>query len=318
MKKFISILFASLFLFSGCNKQPLDDNSESLADLTFMVESSSPANKNPGTRSSYNTSPTDRITDFTIFVFDTNGNSVSANYYQGDANMSGRNLFVNETLHTTITDVFDVYIITNLGDLRTGSDICNAGVPVVGKLKEYTYSFSDNLHEFSTKGFPMAGCYKNYCPSTDHKTLYADKLVTQYDIHFTKSPSNPNTYTITGGKMGNVAIRCTPFKAFKASSTRDISDSGDTFSNTDIASLNASGTASLFVLENEQGNVFPASVNSANLRKMESFPSGSSYRQLCTYVEFYFTVSTPTATYENVTYRYFLVTQCVIVAFIET
>lgn len=305
MKKFISILFASLFLFSGCNKQPLDDNSESLADLTFMVESSSPANKNPETRSSYNTSPTDRITDFTIFVFDTNGNSVSANYYQGDANMSGRNLFVNETLHTTITDVFDVYIIANLGDLRTGSDICNAGVPVVGKLKEYTYSFSDNLHEFSTKGFPMAGCYKNYCPSTDHKTLYADKLVTQYDIHFTKSPSNPNTYTITGGKMGNVAIRCTPFKAFKASSTRDISDSGDTFSNTDIASLNASGTASLFVLENEQGNVFPASVNSANLRKMESFPSGSSYRQLCTYVEFYFTVSTPTATYENVTYRYF-------------
>jgi len=305
MKKLISLLLSGLLVVSGCMKQSLADTGDMMTDLTFMLESSSPLNGDPDTRSSYSTSPSDKITDFTIFVFDAGGNSVSANYYQGDANMSGRALFINEALNTTFNDAFDVYIIANLGDLRTSSEICNAGVPAVRKLEDYSYGFSDDLQEFETKGFPMAGCYKGYRPGRDSRTLYADKLVTQYNIRFTKSPGNPNTYTITGGRLGNVAVRCTPFKAFRAASARDISSSGDSFSSGDISSLNGAGSASLFVLENEQGNVFPASVNSGKLRKMESFPSGSIYRQICTYVEFDFTVATPTATYENVTYRYF-------------
>ncbi|MBO4656756.1 MAG: hypothetical protein J5639_03180 [Bacteroidales bacterium] len=305
MKKLLSLLFSGLLVISGCVKHSLDDAGGAMSDLTFMLASSAPANGDSGTRSSYGTSPTDKITDFTIFVFDAGGNSVSANYYQGDANMSGRALFINEALNTTFSDAFDVYIIANLGDLRTNGEICNAGVPDMRKLEDYSYGFSDDLEEFETKGFPMAGYYRSYRPASDSRTLYADKLVTQYNIHFTKSPGNPNTYTITGGRLGNVAVRCTPFKTFKASSARDISGSGDSFSYGDISSLNGAGSASLFVLENEQGNVFPSSVNSGKLRKMESFPSGSIYRQICTYVEFDFTVATPTATYENVTYRYF-------------
>ena len=304
MKKLL-LLFSVFLLMTGCAKQPVGTIDESLSDITFMLASSSPANGDPDTRSSYNINPTDKISDFTIFVFDNSGNSVSANYYPGDVNMSGRALFVNETLHTTFSDVFDVYIIANLGDLRTNSDICTAGIPDIRKIKDYSYEFSDDLGEFDTKGFPMAGYYDNYRPGTDQRTLYADKLVTQYNIRFTKSSGNPNRYTITGGRVGNVAVRCTPFKTFKASSARDISSGGDLFSYADISSLNADGSASLFVLENEQGNVFPTSVNSGKLRKMESFPSGSVYRQICTYAEFDFTVATPTATYENVTYRYF-------------
>ena len=305
MKKIIAILLSIFLIIPACTKQPVENNDESMAELTFMVESSRPSNGDSGTKSSYNPSSVDRISDFTIFVFDRSGNCVSANYYQGDVNMSGRALFVNETLQTTFNDLFDIYIIANLGDLRTNSDICSAGVPDIRKLNDFSYGFEEDLSEFDTKGFPMAGVYLNYNPVRDFKTLYADKLVTQYNIRFTKSSGNPNTYTITGGRLGNIAIRSTPFKPFKASSARDVGRVGDNFSTADIASLNASGSASLFVLENEQGEVFPTSVNSARLRKMESFPSGSMYRQVCTYVEFYFTVKTPTAIYENVTYRYF-------------
>ena len=207
MKKLISLLFSGLLVVSGCMKQSLADTGEMLTDLTFMLESSSPQNGDPDTRSSYSTSPSDKITDFTIFVFDAGGNSVSANYYPGDANMSGRALFINEALNTTFNDAFDVYIIANLGDLRTSSEICNAGVPAVRKLEDYSYGFSDDLQEFETKGFPMAGCYKGYRPGRDSRTLYADKLVTQYNIRFTKSPGNPNNYTITGGRLGNVDVR---------------------------------------------------------------------------------------------------------------
>lgn len=305
MKQLIYLLVLSIILVAGCDKQPAGDVAGMAADMTFNVEPASAANSDTFTRSSYGVSPSDRITDFTIFVFDNSGRSVSANYYQGDANMSGRALFVNETLNTTINDQFDVYIIANLGDLTTNGDLCTSGVPAVRKLNDFSYVFSSDLSEFDAKGFPMAGHYQNYRPGSDSRTLFADKLVSQYNIRFSKSPGNPNTYTITGGKLGNVAVRCTPFQPFKASSARDISNDGDRFSPSDIAALNAASSASLFVLENEQGNVFPSSVNSGRLRKMESFPSGSMYRQVCTYVEFYFTVRTPTAIYDNVTYRYF-------------
>ena len=305
MKQLISLLLLCTVLIAGCNKQPAEDMAGAPADLTFVVQPASAANSDMLTRSSYETSPSDKITDFSIFVFDNSGRSVSANYYQGDANMSGRSLFVNEALNTTVNDQFDVYIIANLGDLTTNGDLCTSGVPAVRKLQDFSYGFSSDLGEFDAKGFPMAGHYPNYRPGTDSRTLFADKLVTQYNIRFSKSTGNPNTYTITGGKLGNVAVRCTPFQPFKASSARDISDEGDRFSPSDIAALNADSAASLFVLENEQGTVFPSSVNSGRLRRMESFPSGSIYRQVCTYVEFYFTVRTPTATYENVTYRYF-------------
>lgn len=296
------LLFTLIFPVS-CGKQPVMGIEKEQADLTFCVASASPDGKDANTRSSYATDG--KISDYTIFVFDRNGNSVSSNYYEGDANMSGRVLFINDALHTTFDDPFDVYIIANLGDLRSSSDLCSGGVPSAGKIKSYTYSFSGNYQEFDTKGFPMAGYYESYHPGTDSRTLYAYNLVTQYNIRFVKSSGNPNIYTITGGKLCNVASKCTPFQPFRASSESDVTDNGDSFSPSDILSLNSGTSASLFVLENEQGQVFPSSVNTERARKMESFPSGSIYRKVCTYAEFYVTVKTPTASYDNVTYRYF-------------
>lgn len=303
--KHITALFLlfTLIIPSSCGKQPVMQSSNEQGDLTFSVESARAEGDETYTRSSY--TPDGRISDFTIFVFDRYGNSVSSNYYEGDANMSGRVLFVNESLHTTFDDPFNVYIIANLGDLRSSSELCSDGVPSVNKIKNYTYSFSNDYQEFDRKGFPMAGYYDGYRPGSDSRTLYAYKLVTQYNIRFVKSSGNPNTYTITGGRLCNVASKCTPFQHFKAASESDVADNGDSFSSSDILCLNSGTGASLFVLENEQGQVFPTSVNTEKARRMESFPSGSIYRKVCTYAEFYVMVKTPTANYDNVTYRYF-------------
>ena len=305
MKKKVLFITISLLFFSvGCTQQ-LTEKAGSQEDIIFRLESATPSVCAFDTKTSYSVNADEQISDFTIFVFDKHGDVVSANYYQGNANMSGRSLFVNDNLHTTFNDLFDVYIIANLGDLRKNNDLCTSGVPDKGKMVNFSYTFSGNFSEFGNKGFPMAGYYDNYRPETDSRTLYVDRLVTQYNIRFTKSSRNPNTYTITGGRLGNVASKCTPFKQFKASSSSETINIGDEFSASDISALNGGGTASLFVLENEQGVVFPSSVNTERLRKMESFPSGSVLRQVCTYLEFDVTVETPTATYGNVTYRYF-------------
>ena len=306
MKRTAILLSIGLILLSvSCDKQSMEQAAGLRTDITFKVKSAAPLGDIPETRSCYPSYLQDEITDFTIFVFDSNGNSVSANYYPGDVNMSGRALFVNESLHTTLEDYFDVYIIANLGDLSADSELCSAGVPAISKLESFTYDFSGTYQEFHTRGFPMAGYYDDYRPVTDSRTLYADKLVTQYDIRFVKSAQNHNTYTITGGQLCNVAGKCTPFHSFKANSASDINYNGDAFSYSDISALNSGNSASLFVLENEQGEVFPSSVTSSSLRKMESLPPGSIYNNTCTYAEFYVTVQTPTATYDNVTYRYF-------------
>ena len=148
----------------------------------------------------------------------------------------------------------------------------------------------------------MAGYYESYCPSTDSRTLYANKIVTQYNIRFTKSSGNNNTYTITGGKLANVANVCTPFKTFIASNSQTTSN-GDSFTSSDVSVLNSGNYASLFILENEQGIVFPNDITEENEKKLENLPTA--YLSRCSYVEFYVNVQTPTATYENVIYRYF-------------
>ena len=306
MKRILILFFYVTALFcTACDKHLAEKKTGLQADITFRVESASPDGDSGDTRSLYPSGLHGKISNFTIFVFDQSGNSVSANYYPGDVNMSGRALFVNERLNTTINDSFAVYIIANLGDLRADNALCTGGVPVESKVKNYKHTLSPNFAEFSTSGFPMAGWYDNYRPATDPRTLYADKLVSQYNIRFIKSARNPNTYKITGGRLCNVAVRCTPFQQFAATSEDDVRADGDAFSSSDISALNAGNSAALFVLENEKGEVFPSSVNAESLRKMENIPSGSVNRKTCTYAEFNVTVQTPTATYDNVTYRYF-------------
>lgn len=304
MKRTVTILLSGILLLVGCSRQQTEYCPAPQEDISFKVVST-PAGGKPDRRSVYASGLQETITDYTIIVFDSNGNNVSVNYYQGNANMSGRALFVNEALNTTLNDSFDVFIIANLGDLSTDANLCSGGVPVLSKVRDYTYDYTSNFQEFNSKGFPMAGFYGGYRPDSDSRTLYADRLVTQYDISFIKSARNPNSYTITGGRLCNVAGRCTPFKPFRADSQNDVHDSGDEFSSSDISALNAGGSATLYVPENEQGDVFPYSVNSESMRKMENLPSGSVFSNTCTFAEFYVTVCTPTATYENVTYRYY-------------
>ncbi len=306
MKRIVKIFIYTIVLCcAGCNEPLTEEQTGLPTDITFRVESASAVGDIRETRSSYPSNLNGMISNFTIFVFDRSGNSVSANYYPGDVNMSGRALFVNDRLNTTINDSFAVYIVANLGDLHTESTLCTGGVPVESKVKNYMHSLSSNYAEFSSNGFPMAGYYDNYRPAADSRTLYADKLVAQYNIRFIKSAHNPNTYTITAGRLCNVAGRCTPFQQFTATSESDVNGTGDNFSSSDISALNSGNYATLFVLENEKGDVFPSSVNAENLRKMENIPAGSLNRKTCTYAEFNVTVQTPTATYENVTYRYF-------------
>ena len=303
MKKIVTLLsFGFLLTFIGCNMQLMEDPVGSVTDFSLSVEAASPSNGSPETRSSYASNLQNKITDFTIFVFDAEGRFVSSNYYGGSENMKGRDLFINEEMGTTFDDRFEVYVIANLGDLRSSSALCTDGVPASGKMRDYAYSFSKDFSEFNDKGFPMAGYYKSYCPSTDPRTLYANKIVTQYNIRFTKSSSNPNTYTITGGQLVNVANKCTPFKTFKANDG-ETSGEGDNFSPTDISELNSGSYRPFFVLENEQGIAFPSDITDEKDKKLENINDG--YKRICSYVEFYVTVKTATATYDNVIYRYF-------------
>ena len=303
MKKIVTLLsFGFLLTFIGCNKQLVEDPVGSSTDFTFKVEAADASNGSPETRSSFASNLQNKITDFSIFVFDAEGTFVSKNYYAGSDNMKGRDLFINDELGTTFDDEFVVYIIANLGDLRNNSALCTNGIPAYNKIENYSYSFSNNFSEFNNKGFPMAGYYESYCPSTDSRTLYANKIVTQYNIRFTKSSSNNNTYTITGGKLANVANMCTPFKTFIASASQTTSN-GDSFTSSDISALNSGNYAALFVLENEQGTVFSSDITEENEKKLENL--SMTYRSRCSYVEFYVNVQTPTATYENVIYRYF-------------
>ena len=284
-----------LMTLCACVKE--EDSVPATGGDDIMISVKSSEGDGTDTKSTYPDGLNNYITDVNIFVFDDGGNLVSANYYNRSSGISGRELFIQNG-HTYDED-FTVYIVSNVGDVHLQQSLHDrAGID------DYVYSFDRNYSTFTSKGFPMASAYESYCPKTDSRTLLADKLVTQYNISFTKSAGNMNTYTIRSGQIHDIANKITPWKEFAAASkSNDITPDGDLFTSSDLASLNSGGAATLFVLENEQGTSFPSTVNTDKLKKEENINSDK--RDKCSYVEFHVKVETPTAVFNDVIYRYY-------------
>ena len=158
MKKFLTLFIVSAQLvLAGCEAHLMNEPETASADIWLNVVPSEAKGDGLLSRSSYDPGDMDRITDFTIFVFDKSGHFVSSGYYRGDEKMSGRTLFVNETLNTTLAGTFEVFVIANLGNLSSSSALCDGGIPASSKITGFSYSFSDSFGEFSSKGFPISG-----------------------------------------------------------------------------------------------------------------------------------------------------------------
>jgi len=297
--KRLTIILAMLVAVSCRGMLQTERNGEDI-DLSVYCECS----MSKDTRSSNKGADT-KITDLCIFVFDRDGNSVSACYYEKNEGISGRELFINRKLGSSFSDKFAVYVIANVGDITDCSDILADGLPDRKLLEKYRYRFSESYDEFIDKGYPMSSVYQSYCPADDKRTLFAQRLVSRYDILFTQSSGNPNHYEILKGQIHDVSRKIRPFGQAYAiaglSAEEKISD-GDLFSSDDIKALNSGESATLFVLENEQGKAFSNIVSQAE-KKEENILA--SKKGLCSYVEFDVRVSTPTAVFNDVKYRFY-------------
>ena len=283
-----------LMILGACVKEEDPVPAAGGDDIMLSVKSS---DGQGDTKSTYPDGLNNYITDVNIFVFDQSGTKVSANYYPRWNNISGKELFMQGG--HTFTEKFDIYIVSNVGDVHSATALQS-----ISSIEDYVYTFDRNYSTFTSKGFPMASHYTDYCPKTDSRTLLADKLVTQYNISFTKSAGNMNTYTIRSGQIHDIANRITPWEEFAVSSIgTEVTPDGDLFTSTDLAALNRGSAATLFVLENEQGTSFPSTVNTDKLKKEENINSDK--RGKCSYVEFHVKVETPTAVFNDVIYRYY-------------
>lgn len=288
------IITAAVLALASCTKEAAPEAIAEGDEVTISIACSDA--EGTATKSQYPSSLSSRISDVNIFVFDGEGELVSANYYPRNSGISGKELFLQNG-HVYDED-FTVYIVSNVGDVHSQSSLKD-----LDSIESWIYTFDQNYSTFSSKGFPMASVYDAYCPKTDSRTLLADKLVTQYNISFVKSSGNPNKYTIKSGCIHDIANKITPWHEYAAGSTSDITPDGDSFTTSDLSAINAGNAATLYVLENEQGISFPSTVDSDKKKKEENI--NSSARGKCSYVEFTVKVETPTAVFNDVIYRYY-------------
>jgi len=289
MKRFLLPLFL-LLLVPACRKpQPEPLPTEILLDPGFP----------PDTRSA---DPDEtRISDYNIFIYNCFGILEEKRFY------SSRTLKTQDgkVLYTTrlLQDVpYSVFACANIGyELPALS---------LEELKAYRYHMA-YPDEFST-GIPMAGRLEGFTTGGEPRiTLPLERTMARIDLSVDRNALEADvTFTVTDVLVGGCPSSVILFGDSKAEKAGDIFTNGYRKSgnavralNTDV-SLGQSGTVSLYLLENLQGDLLDGVLTDQG----KVFSDGR-YAEVCSYIEIkadYLSDRWQTAPGEHLVYRFYL------------
>lgn len=231
-----------------------------------------------------------KVSNWNIWVYDhSTGNIV---------NNGGKNIY-NETMKTFFTETsgidgdllfpdenghYDIYILTNVEKITSVPATASAAAA-------YGYTF-DNYNSFMPEngGFPMAAVYSNFCPATaDSHTFMVKRLVSKYSVVIVNDIPD-SKFILSSVKLMQGAKKINPFQEnSKIFSKTEAGERFDYFSVSELKhnelETGQSLTGELYMLENNQGQVFNSTVSTDKERipkKMINPQNG----ELCTFVEF--------------------------------
>ena len=299
MKRFIISListFTLLLAFSCARMEELAnmkvyaDDDPVTCDFTLEVE-----NPLVETKATYMPSTLNKITNVNVWIYRDGALLSDYSFYKSDY-ASDPHL---PMMFPSASASYNVYLFANVGQKTAPANEANIG----------TVSFSVNDYSsFINNGFPMANSVLNYTPSGG-QSISIKRLVGVYNISLAQS-SDKITWTVTGGRLKNVPMTVRPFGtldgfdgyASKIQSAGERQETGDFLSSSDITALNSGSSVSLYFLENCQGQLLPSNTD-YRLKKLESTHPAYSY---CTFLQLDCSAVTPTATYSNIHYNFYL------------
>lgn len=301
MKRFIISListFTLLLAFSCARMEELAnmkvyaDDDPVTCDFTLEVE-----NPLVETKATYMPSTLNKITNVNVWIYRDGTLLSDYSFYKSDY-ASDPHL---PMMFPSASASYNVYLFANVGQKTAPANEANIG----------TVSFSVNDYSsFINNGFPMANSVLNYTPSGG-QSISIKRLVGVYYISLAQS-SDKITWEVTGGRVCNVPKVVRPFGTLEgfegyASKIENASEklsSGDLLSSGDISSLNGGGSVTLYYLENCQGQLLPGNTD-YRLKKLDA-PEFSGIKDFCTYLQLDCSAVTPTATYSNIHYNFYL------------
>ena len=296
-----TVLLSALLLLAGisCGKvsEQRPDREPDGVKVKFQL-----ALRAPSTRSSFCPDDMDRVSDINVWIYQ---KGVLLSDYSFHRPV-GTDMEIG-IVFPSVYSLYNIYMFANVGSVNAPaleSDIGSA----CATLNSYS--------SFSERGFPMAGFVSGFSP-LENGSLTLERLVGRYDIHTYDNPANTMVrYTVLSGKMKACAKVIRPFGsveghsgyASRAVSGSEILADGDVLSASDIASLNAGGTVTLYYLENCQGRLLPANDTQygKSAAAIASATGDPDRPDICSYLELCCSASTPTADYASITYRAYL------------
>ncbi len=245
----------------------------------------------PVSRSSHDLSSLRRITDANCYVF-SNGALVSQEYFSDAEEFS--------VILPSGTEKCNLYILANMGEIPVDGNMAEADM--AGAVH---FDYGNRTNYFSTiekKGFPMAGIFREFTPSSA-AALKLKRLVHTLYVNVDTGELNTTDMKFTGLSIRNAARDVYPFAAeSKAEYVMDGDSAG--LDADDLDALNRGETVTLYLLENMRGTLFPG--NQDWKKKVPDQMSRQDERKYASYIELTAEAQTATALYGCNTYRAYI------------
>lgn len=233
-----------------------------------------------------------KVSNWNIWVYDHSTGSIVNNggkniydetmmtFFRKTSGIDGDLLFPDEDGH------YDIYILTNVEQITSVPATASAAAAYSYTFENYN-SFRPMIDPDTPGGFPMATVYENFCPATaDSHTFMVKRLVSKYDVVIVNDIPDSD-FTLSSVKLKQGAKKINPFQEnSKISLETEAGADYDIFSAAELVKKDAvTYTGELYMLENNQGQVFNSSVSTDKERIPDNMINPQN-GELCTFVEF--------------------------------
>ncbi len=282
MKNTLSLLFLLLSLLTGCER----DGKGKSAIVYFSIVQA--AVKSLGVDDS-------TISDCNILVYDASGILQESAY-----SSTGAVPYLKMNLKSG--ELYRFYCVCNIGDISDRGDFERESA-----LEQYQYSIDDWSGIVPASGcVPMSGRTDLMSVSDGMNIhLYLTRCVALVTIRIDDDGLLDSEIRVESIALRNTPLEVGIFGQSAAESTSQISSGGDCAAADELTTFNNGEAVGFYLLENCQGELLPG--NTSCQRKF--FESGSSYADLCTYVELQGKLDATTGAnprHGTFTYRFYL------------